>query len=102
MVYNVLKYSIVDDEIIRAILYYESISYNLGLKFETETEKALDKPETNPTCYFILKDRKHRRILIEGFPYAFIYSIQNTDVIVKVLFPQREDPAKLWAQLYSC
>ena len=56
MVYNVLKYSIVDDEIIRAILYYESISYNLGLKFETEIEKALDKLETNPTYYFILKD----------------------------------------------
>jgi len=34
MVYEVLKYSIVDDEIEKAILYYESISYDLGLRFE--------------------------------------------------------------------
>ena len=74
MVYNVFKYSIVDDEIIRAILYYDSVSYNLGLRFETQIEKALDKLERNPTYYFILKDGKHRRISIEGIPYALIYS----------------------------
>jgi len=101
MLYNVLKYSIVDDEIIRSIIYYESISYNLGLRFETEIEKALDKLERNPKFYFVLKDKKHRRIPIEGFPYALIYSIQDDNVIVKLLFPQKEDPAKLWAQLYS-
>ena len=101
MVYNVFKYSIVDDEIIRSILYYESVSYDLGLRFETEIEKALDKLESNPTFYLLLKDKKHRRIPIEGFPYALIYSIHNHDVIVKLLFPEKEDPAKLWAQLYS-
>lgn len=89
----------VDFEIERVILYYESISYNLGIKFETEVEKTLDKLENIPGYFFILDDKKHRRIPIEGFPYAFIYCIENNQVIVKILFPQREDPAKLWIQL---
>jgi hypothetical protein len=47
----------------------------------------------------MLADRIHRRIPVEGFPYAFIYCIKNDQVIVKILFPQKEDPAKLWIQL---
>lgn len=101
MHYKVLKYDLVDFEIERVILYYESISYKLGIKFETEVEKALDKLETIPGYFFILDDRKHRRIPIEGFPYAFIYCIENNRVVVKILFPQREDPAKLWIHIAS-
>lgn len=101
MLYEVVKYHIVDDEIEKAILYYESVSYELGLMFETEIEKTLDKLETDAAYYFNLEDKKHRRILIEGFPYAFIYSIEGDRVIVKILFPQKEDPAKLWARLRS-
>ena len=86
MVYSVVKYNIVDDEIERAILYYESVSYNIGIRFESEIEKALDKLETNAGYYFILDDKKHRRIPIEGFPYAFIYCIENNKVIVILLF----------------
>ncbi len=101
MLYEVIKYNIVDDEIEKAILYYESVSYELGLRFETEIEKALDNLETNATHYFNLEDKRHRRIIIEGFPYAFIYSIEGRKVIVKILFPQKEDPAKLWVRLGS-
>ena len=101
MLYSVIKYSIVDDEIEKVILYYEFASYNLGLRFESEVEKALDKLETNPGYYFNLEDKKHRRIPIEGFPYALIYCVEANQVIVKMLFPQKEDPAKLWVQLGS-
>jgi hypothetical protein len=102
MLYNVLKYDIVDEEIEKVILYYESISFQLGIKFETEIEKALDSLETNAEYYFNLDDKIHRRIPIEGFPYALIYTIENgNQVIVKILFPQKEDPAKLWVRLGS-
>lgn len=99
MLYDVLKYNIVDDEIEDVILYYESISYQLGLRFESAIEEALDNLETNPEHYFNLQDKKHRRITIEGFPYALIYSIKGNLVIVKMLFPQLEDPAKLWIRI---
>ncbi len=72
MLYEVFKYDLVDDEIEKAILYYESVSIELGIRFEAEVEKALDSLETGAAHYLNLEDNKHRRILIEGFPYAFI------------------------------
>lgn len=99
MLYEVLKYDIVDDEIEHVISFYEGISYKLGVRFENEIQRALDRLEGHPENYFNLEDKKHRRLTIEGFPYAFIYCIEDNRVIVKMLFPQLEDPAKLWARL---
>ena len=99
MAYNVLKYDVVDDEIEAVIIYYESISFGLGERFENEIENALTNLEGNAHHYFNLEDKVHRRIPIAGFPYAFIYSIAGSEVIVKMLFPQLQDPAKLWARL---
>jgi hypothetical protein len=45
MVYKILKYAVVDDEIINAVVYYESISPVLGLRFETSIEDAFDELE---------------------------------------------------------
>ncbi len=70
MLYEVLKYDIVDDEIEDVILYYENISYQLGHRFENAIQEALDNLETNPEHYFNLEDNKHRRITIEGFANA--------------------------------
>jgi hypothetical protein len=101
MNYEVLKYSIVDEEIMQVVAFYETISLNIGLAFEAEVQNALNKLERNPKYYFVLEDGKHRRKIIGQFPYAFIYSIEDTFVIVKMLFPQKEDPAKLWTHLGS-
>ena len=102
MRFEVFKYSVVDDEIESVIVYYELISHSLGLRFEREVENAFDKLETGADYYFNLPDKIHRRIPIEGFPYALIYCIENDNrVIVKILFPQKEDPAKLWARLLN-
>jgi len=96
MNFKILKYEIVDDEILNAVNYYDSISPALGLTFEKNTEKALDELEKNPENYFNLEDKKHRRIIIEKFPYALIYCIEKDVVIVKMLFPLLKNPAKLW------
>ena len=45
MAYNVLKYDVVDDEIEAVIIYYESISFGLGERFENEIENALTNLE---------------------------------------------------------
>ena len=99
MPFNVLKYDTVDYEIEAVIVYYETISISLGLKFEREIENALDCLEFQPNYYFNLEDKIHRRINIAGFPYAFIYCIEGNNVIIKMLFPQQNDPAKLWARI---
>jgi len=96
MRFKILKYAIVDDEILNAVNYYASISPALGLKFEDNIEKALDELEKNPENYFNLEDKKHRRIIIDKFPYALIYCVDNDSVILKMLFPLLKNPGKLW------
>ena len=99
MLYKVSKFNIVDDEIEEVIKYYESISYELGIKVENEIFAALNILTSRPLHYFYLSDKIHRRIIIEGFPYMLVYSIEINDVIVKMLFPQKADPAKLLERL---
>ena len=96
MSFKILIYEVVDEEILNAVNYYDSISPALGLTFEKNTEKALDELEINPENYFNLDDKKHRRIIIKKFPYALIYCIEKDVVIVKMLFPLLKNPAKLW------
>ena len=90
-----MKYAVVDDEIVNTIVYYETISLILASRFETNIEHAFDELETNPENYFNLDDKKHRRIIIKGFPYAFIYCIEGASVLIKMLFPLLENPTKL-------
>jgi hypothetical protein len=99
MANKLLIYSIVYDEIIEAIEYYESIYPQLGKRFERAIQSALDNVEATPLAYFNLDDGKHRRIPIHGFPYAFIYCFTGNEIIVKMLFPLMQDPARLWARV---
>jgi hypothetical protein len=101
MVYNVLKFNIVDDEIEAVIAYYEAISINLGIRVENEILSSLLHLKNHAHNYLLLPDNIHRRIPVQSFPYMFIYSIENENVIVKMLFPQKDDPAKLWERLIS-
>lgn len=99
MLFNVKKYNIADDEIEKVILYYETISNSLGKKAETEILATLAKLSNHANHYLFLPDKIHRRIQVHGFPYMFVYTIETNNVIVKILFPQKEDPAKLWERL---
>ena len=101
MVYNVLKYNIVDDEIEAVIAYYESLSINLGIRAENEMLSSLLHLKNHAPNYLLLSDNMHRRIPVKSFPYMFVYSIEDDIVIVKMLFPQKDDPAKLWERLIS-
>ena len=99
MKYRLVIYSIVYDEILEAVVYYESIYSQLGLRFEIAVQKVLDNLERVPFHYFNLDDNKHRRIVVEDFPYAFIYEIRDDEVIIKMLFHQLQDPAKMWMRI---
>ena len=53
MVYKVIIYSVVYEEIVTAILHYESISLKLGQRFEDAIQKALDHLENHPNIILI-------------------------------------------------
>jgi len=99
MRYEVLLYDVVWEEIKLVVDYYDAISPSLGLAVENVILQTLKKLETSPTYYFLLSDKKHRRIILDQFPYMFVYTVQDDVVMVKILFPQKEDPAKLWTYL---
>jgi hypothetical protein len=99
MRYKVILYEVVWEEIRLVVDYYDSISPTLGLAVENAILQALRKLETSPTYFLLLSDKKHRRIMLHQFPYMFVYAVKDDVVMVKILFPQKNDPAKLWTNL---
>jgi hypothetical protein len=68
-------------EIDEALLRYESISYELGLSFESELINCYAKIAANPQYFFIIhKKLKIRRALLKRFPYKLIFQIQKNNV----------------------
>ncbi|MCU0404200.1 MAG: type II toxin-antitoxin system RelE/ParE family toxin [Chitinophagaceae bacterium] len=86
----VLKSAALDIE--DAFRYYLDISAELAIRFEAAMDKAMEKLKKTPYNYFNLDDGRHRRIQVEGFPYMFIYEIEQKRVVVKMLFHQKNDP----------
>jgi hypothetical protein len=80
-------------EIDEALFKYESISYELGLSFETELTNCYGRVAANPQYFFILhKKLKIRRALLKRFPYKIIFQLQknNTVKIVSLLHHKRK------------
>ena len=78
MLYELLKYGIVDDEIEKAILYYETISYDLGLRFENEIEKAVLK---HSSAKYIFVEQKPSSIGKRKIP-GWLYAKMNDGIFV--------------------
>jgi len=101
MPYSVEIFDVVYIQIAETAIYYDAISLELGYSFETEARFLLRKLEIRPLSYFNLSDGKHRRISFQRFPYMFIFEIIKDRVYVKLLYPQRADPAELIKKLKS-
>jgi hypothetical protein len=99
MRFKILKINFFDDEVLEVSSYYFSISPNISRRFDAEINNALDKLEENPFAYFNLNIYPYRRIVLRSFPFAIIYRIEDDLVYVLVLFPLKDDPAKLYRKL---
>jgi plasmid stabilization system protein ParE len=92
MSYKVLVLKSAELDIKAAFRYYLEISVELAIRFESAMDKAMEKLKKTPNNYFNLDDGRHRRIQVEGFPYMFIYEVEQDIVVVKMLFHQKNDP----------
>lgn len=101
MPFKVEVFDLVFIEISEITSYYDAISLELGYSFETEAKSLLRTLEIRPLSFFNLSDGKHRRISFHRFPYMFVYEIMKDRVYVKLLYPQRADPAELINKLKS-
>jgi hypothetical protein len=96
---KLIKYSLVDDEIVAVSAYYFSISPEISLKFEFEINRALDKLEENLFAFLNISIKPYRRIVIKGFPYALVSRLMDDKLFIVMLFPLKNNPNALMERI---
>ena len=82
-------------DLLEAILWYESRREGLGAEFYSEINNIREILEVNPTIFEIKYKKKVRWIQTERFPYIVVYVINNTDVIILAVVSTHRHP-KIW------
>jgi len=78
-------------EMVQAARYYESHVQNLGFDFLSEINRAVKSIEDQPEAAPIIKGLIRRRI-IRRFPYAILYQIDPTEIVILAVMHQHRDP----------
>ncbi len=73
--------------------WYEEQQSGLGDLFLSELDRGLDKLETWPLSYAKIK-KDYRQLILQTFPYAIVFEILDTDVIVYAVFHTSRNPRK--------
>lgn len=60
-----------------AVEYYNSEQENLGLRFQAEVVRAIDRVMQYPSSYQKISKYSSRRCLVYKFPYGVIYQYQE-------------------------
>ncbi len=80
-------------DILKSAQWYEKKQQDLGLRFLDEVEEKLDLITSNPLHYQV-RYNTTRFSLINHFPYAIHFIVEDKNVIVLALLGTREDPEK--------
>ena len=78
-------------EMVQAARYYEAQVPNLGSDFLSEIHLAVKSIEDNPEAAPKIKGSIRRRI-IRRFPYAILYQIDPSEIVVLAIMHQHRDP----------
>jgi len=93
MLYKVIRVDLVKLDVEEALDFYDSISPDLGMRFENDIRNTFKKLEKSPYNYFNL-EHGYRRVNLKTFPYMIVYKIENQTNTVKILgvFHQHSNP----------
>ncbi|MGM0581167.1 MAG: type II toxin-antitoxin system RelE/ParE family toxin [Bacteroidota bacterium] len=80
-------------DILESSQWYEDKQENLGIRFLDEIEEKMYLISQNPLHYQI-RYKNTRLALIEHFPYAIHFLVDQKEVIVLAVLGTREDPEK--------
>lgn len=83
--------SIVEQEIQKAVDYYESCSTGLGKQFAQEIQKSLCYITQYPHAWTLVR-KDIRRYIINRFPYAILYYIDQDKIVVVAVMNSRQQP----------
>jgi len=92
MTYRLL--SVAENELAETTLWYEQQSKGLGESFLDEFEAVMFRISKFPEAWKQVGTR-HRRCLFRRFPYAVLYSLTETKIIVAGVIDLRKDPKKI-------
>ena len=92
---NIRVWSIVEQELATAVLWYEEQRQGLGLEFLDEFEAAMLAIERDAASFPVLEtlpiDRMVRRCRLKRFPYLIVFEIVATEVIAYALIHLNRD-----------
>ena len=77
-----------------AFLWYEKQRHELGHEFLDCVELAIENILQMPKSYAVHHESFHRA-LIDRFPFAIFYTIEDDEIIIHAVFDTRQDPQKL-------
>jgi hypothetical protein len=92
MTYRLL--SVARAELAEAAKYYEAQSRGLGFEFMDEFDTVVERIQKLPEGWKRVGTR-HRRCLFRRFPYAVLYAVRASEIIVSGVISLRRDPDRL-------
>lgn len=93
MAFKVIVTSPAQNDIFKALDWYESKQAGLGIRFYQEYNDLISYLKTNPEL-FNIKSGNLREAKIASFPYVIIYEISTNTVFVYAIFNTHLNPTK--------
>ena len=88
---NVRYLSIAEEELGKAIEYYEDKEVGLGLRFYAEYRSALERILAYPDAWYALSENT-RRCRTKVFPFGIIYQLRNDEILIVAVSELHQKP----------
>lgn len=77
------------NDVDQAYLWYESKGEHLGLEFIERIDEVVEQISNNPMLFAPLIGNV-RRVLLEQFPYALFYRVEDDAIVIACLHHKRD------------
>ena len=80
-----------NNELEEAVRYYDHQLPGLGFRFFQEVSAAIDRIKFMPEAWTKIGERT-RRCILKGFPYALLYIIEPSEILITAVANLHRDP----------
>jgi len=80
-----------NNELDEAVRYYDHQLPGLGFRFFQEVSAAIDRIRFMPEAWTKIGERT-RRCLLKGFPYALLYIIEPSEILITAVANLHRNP----------
>ena len=94
MAYRLVILPIAQQEIDKALSWYESRRKGLGIEFLTYLESYFLIIKDGYSVFQIKKDPSFRELPLKRFPFVIVYEILDKEIIIYSVFNTHQNPRK--------